>query len=165
MSRQNKKQETARGVWESAKRIWPSARPLLWMALLFAGVLLALAGLVSQDWTEFIVPPPENSAEQLVNALGAHRYEGAMNQLSQDLQQQVKEEDLQALVKTIEQSPAQGIQDAHGQGAQEQGDQATAEVQVKLGTNEEVPVELPLTKENGVWKVSSLDPLRSLAMK
>lgn len=146
-----------------ANNIWESAKPLLWMALLMTVVLLVLAVMVSQDWTKFIVPPPENTAEQLVSALGAHRYEGAMNQLSQELRQQVKEEDLQALVKNIEQSPAQGIQDAHGQGAQEQGEQATAEVQVKLGTNEEVPVELPLKKENGLWKVSSLDPLRSLA--
>ena len=143
--------------------IWQSMKPVLWIVLAFAAVMLVLGVLISQDITEFIVPPPENTAEQLVSALSAHRYEGAMNQLSQDLQQQVKEEDLQSLVKTIEQSPAQGIQDAHGQQAQEQGNQATAEVQVKLGTNEEINVAFPLKKENGIWKVSSLEPLRGLA--
>ena len=142
--------------------IWQSIKPVVWMALTLGVVLLALAGLVAQDWTEFIVPPPENTAEQLVSALGAHRYEGAMNQLSQDLQQQVSEEDLHALVSSLEESPAQGIQDAHEQRAQQQGDQATAEVQVKFGNNQQTTVQLPLVKENGLWKVSSLEPLRGL---
>ena len=143
--------------------IWQSFKPVVWILLLANAILLALAGMVARDWTKVIVPPPENTAEQLVSALGAHRYEGAMNQLSQDLQQQVKEEDLQNLVKIIEQSPAEGIQDAHGQDAQEQGDQATAEVQVKLGSNQETTLQFPLVKENGTWKVSSLDPLKELA--
>lgn len=148
--------------------IWSSIKPLLWMVLLLAVVLLALAGMVAQDWSEFIVPPPENTAEQFVSALGAHRYEGAMNQLSQDLRQQVSEEDLRALVRNLELSPARGIQDAHEQGAQrlggaaQQSDQATAEVQVKLGNNQQTTVQLPLIKENGLWKVSSLEPLRGL---
>ena len=142
--------------------IWQSFKPIVWMLALAGVVLLALAGLVSQGVEQVIVPPPENAAEQLVAALGARRYTGAMNQLSQDLQQQVREEDLRALVESIEQSGAQGIQDASGQSAQKQGSQATAQMQVKLGNNEEKTVELPLQKENGVWKVSSIAPLNGL---
>jgi hypothetical protein len=148
--------------------MWESFRPAAWIVLIMAVILLALAGMVSQGWTKIIVPPPENTAEQLVSALAAHRYAGAMNQLSQELQQQIHPEDLASLVKSIEHSPAKGIQDAHGLAAQELAaqklvDQATADVRVKLGNNEAVDVRFPLIKEKGVWKVSSLDPLKQLA--
>lgn len=142
--------------------IWQSFKPIVWMLLTAAVVLLALWGLVAQDVTQLIVPSPETTAEQLIGALGAHRYEGAMNQLSQDLQQQVTVEDLQSLVKRIEASQARGIQDSLGQSANEHDQQTTAIVQVTLGSNQQVNVELPLIKENGLWKVSSLDPLRGL---
>ena len=144
-------------------RTWHSFKPIVWIFLIMSAVLLVLAGMVSQGWTKQIVPPPETTASQLVGALAAHRFEGAMNQLSQDLQQQVTEEDLRALMSAIEQSPSKGIQDSHGQSAQIEGDQATAEVQVKLGTNEQINIQFPLKKENGVWKVTSLDPLGGFA--
>lgn len=140
---------------------WPALKPLFLIVGVTGVLLLIIAGLLSQGWGDLLIPPPEGAAEQLVGALGAHRYTGAMNQLSQALQQ-TREEDLRALVKAIEESPQQGIQDAHGQEAQEQGDQATAQVKVKFGNNQERVVELPLVRENFVWKVSSLDPLKGL---
>lgn len=138
-------------------------RPFAIIAALLAASLLVIAGLVSADAASLIIPPPEGVAEQVVTALGAHRYEGAMNQLSDDLQQQVGEEDLQAFVEAVEESPREGIQDAHGQDAQESGNQATASVEVKFGNNETQTIDLPLAKENGLWKVTSLEPLRTLA--
>jgi hypothetical protein len=143
--------------------IWLTFKPLAWILLLFSAILLLLAAFVTQGWTQFIVPPPENTAAQLVSALGAHRYEGAMNQLSEDLQQQVKHQDLQNLVKAIEESPAGGIQYAHEQNSEQQDDQATAEVQVTLKNNRQVNIQLPLKQENGVWRITSLDPIRELA--
>lgn len=142
--------------------IWQSFKPLVWIILAVTFTLLVLAGMVSADRTEFIVPPPENAAGQLVSALSAHRYEGAKNQLSQELKQQVTAQDLEALVKTIEDSPAKGIEDAHEQGAEEQDSQAIAEIEVKLANNTKTTIHLPLVKEHGIWRVSSLDPLRSL---
>jgi hypothetical protein len=133
------------------------------VTLVFTWVmLLVLAGAESHGWTKYIVPRPEATAEKVVNLLGSHHYGGAMQQLSEDLQQEIKEEDLMQMVKGWEESPLQGIQDAKGQKAQEQGEQATADVQVKFGNNEELVIQLPLKKEKGEWKVTSLDALKSL---
>lgn len=132
------------------------------IALLLGAALLIIAVLVQTDNAALIIPPPEGTAEQLIGALAAHRYEGAMNQLSQDIQQQVSEKDLQAIVKSIEESPRKGIQDAHGQDAQTQGAQGTASVEVKFGDNQTQTIDLPLVKENGLWKVASLGPVQAL---
>jgi hypothetical protein len=136
-------------------------RPVLVVVAILAAVMLAIYAAVALDNASLIVPPPETTAEQLISALGAHRYEGAMNQLSQELKQQVKEDDLHALVESIE-SSRQGIQDAHEQGAHEQGQSATASIIIKLGDGQEQTVDLPLQKENGLWKVTSIEALRSL---
>ena len=137
-------------------------RSILAIAAIFVLALLLIAGAVALDQAKFIIPSPETTAAQLVDALGAHRYEGAMNQLSEELRQQVTEQDLQSLVQSIE-SSQDGIYDAQEVGAQEQSQFASAQVKVKLGNGQERIIEFPLEKENGLWKVSSLEPLQSLA--
>ena len=137
-------------------------RSLLAVLAVLALGLLIFGVLVAADRADLLIPSPEGAAEQFVSAMAAHRYTGALNQLSQDLQGQVKEKDLQDLVQSIEASSSEGIQDAHEEEAQEQVDTATASVRVKLGNNQEETLDFPLKKENGLWKLTSIDPLRSL---
>ena len=54
------------------------------------------------------------------------------------------------------------IRDARGESAQKEGDRAIAAVRVKLEDKTEETVELPLEKEHGLWRVSSLEPLGRL---
>jgi hypothetical protein len=132
------------------------------LAVLSLG-LLVYGALVAADRADLLIPSPESAAEQFVSAMAAHRYSGALNQLSQDLLEQVKEEDLRDLMESIEASSSAGIQDAHEEEAQEQGETAQASVRVKLGNNQEQTLDFPLQKENGLWALTSIDPLRSLA--
>jgi hypothetical protein len=123
--------------------------------------LLLIAGVVVLDKAKYIIPSPEMTATQMVDALGAHRYQGAMNQLSQELKEQVSEQDLKSVVRSIENSQS-GIYQADEGAAQVQGQMARAQVKVRLGNGQENIIEFPLQKENGLWKVSSLEPLHSL---
>jgi len=133
---------------------------LLLMLLMLRAALALIAAALPLEGMDWLIPAPENTAEQFVSALAAHRYEGAMNSLAQELRRQTREEDLAALVQAIEDSPRRGIQDARGLQSDEQGDTATATVEVKYGNNQTGLIEVPLKKENQVWRVTSLDPLR-----
>jgi hypothetical protein len=138
-------------------------KPIVLILGIFVVTIGLLSVMVALGWTNMITPPPENAADGLVDALQAHRYEGALNQLSQDLKQQTNPEDLQALVKAIEESSLKGIEDAQGIDAQESDQAATARVQVKFANLQEQTFSFPLHKENGIWKVASLAPLQNLA--
>lgn len=138
-------------------------RPLALIAALLAAALLIIAALVRADAARLITPSPEDTAAELIKAMGAHRYTGARNKLSDDLQQQFDEKSLRLIVNRIEQMPLKGIQDAHGQQAHEQGDAATASVEVKFGNHQIKVIEIGLSKEKGIWKVNSLDALQAFA--
>jgi hypothetical protein len=143
----------------------PSGLTGVLAVILIAGaVLLGLGYLVEQGITQFITPPPEQVAEGLVNALGARRYEGALNQLSHDLKANLIQAELEELVRGIE-SAHGGIQQATGERSQEQGDTATASVRVKTKDLQVHDLELELKQEQGIWRVSSLEPVRTLAAK
>lgn len=141
---------------------WQSLKNIFFTLLLLVASLFLIAGLVAANQASLLIPTPDKTAEDFVGALAAHRYTGAAGELSQDLQKQVSKKDLQQIVQAIETSH-QGIEDAHGQGSQEQGQEATAQVQVKLWDKQESRLDFPLLKENGVWKVSSVAPLQALA--
>lgn len=142
---------------------WLAARPILAIVVVFAAVLLVAGLLASAGQAQILSPGPEQAAENFVSALGAHRYTGAMGQLSQELRQQVSEDDLKGIVQALEGSSRKGIQDAHGVDSQQQGNAATARVQVKFGSSQEQELEFSLLMKNGVWRLASIDPVRSLA--
>lgn len=129
---------------------------------LFVAVLVVIWTLVSLGFTTFLVPPPEMTAEQFLRALKAHRYEAARDQLSEEIQQQVTADDLRALVRTIEERHG-GLNNVDGQGARIADDRAVATVVVTLGDGTAETLEFPLTKEQGLWKVASVEPVQRLA--
>jgi hypothetical protein len=135
--------------------------PLAGALALLGGALLVLWALVSQGVTEVIVSPPEAVVEQLVRAMGAHRYEGALLGLSQDLRQQVHEEDLREIEGAIEHAH-QGIWMVQGEQPLQQGERASAVASVHFDDGQDQSITLRLQKEQGNWKVSTIDPLRQL---
>lgn len=141
---------------------WQSLKNIFFMLVLLGFSLLMILSLAATGRASLLIPSPENTAESLVVALSARRYSGAFQALSQDLQEQVGMQDLQKINRAVQSSHG-GILDARGQESQEQGTFASATVQVKLGDLRETSLDLPLVKENGEWKVSSIEPLQELA--
>jgi hypothetical protein len=139
-----------------------AVKDIFFVLLILAGALLVLGLLTGADRAAWAIPSPETTAEGFVSALGAHRYTGALGALSQELREHVSGDDLRSLVQAIESSPRSGIQDAHEQGSQESGENASAQVQVKYGDNSQENIEFPLVNENGVWKINSIDPLAGM---
>ena len=137
-------------------------RPALYLVGLCAGSLLMLNILISNGYSEHFVPPPDTTAEQFANALGAHRYEAALDLLGEDARSEVTVEDLHDLAERLESSRG-GIEQAIGDGDEIQGDTATASVRVKLGDLSEETVEFSLEREDTLWKLASFDALESLA--
>jgi hypothetical protein len=134
--------------------------PLLVVAALIVA-LAVLWALVSQGYTQFIVPPPEQVGQSFFNSLKSHDFGAAREQLSQDLQQQVSADDLRQMNARLDAAKT-GIEQASGQTAQTQGQTATATVEVKLKDGTEQTVEVPLHQENGLWSITSLAPLEAL---
>jgi len=135
---------------------------LLWLFLTVGAGIGLVWGALQLGLGDLINPSPEQVAEQLVRGVGAHRFEGAMQTLSEPLQESVNPALLRTLAVSIELASG-GIEDVNGVSAEETGDTAEAQVLVSLSNRTEVTLSIPLTKENGEWKVASVEPLWQLA--
>ena len=136
-------------------------KPLAAIGGLFSAAMLALWLLVSIDVTFAVIPPPETEAESLVRALKARRFNAVRGELAEALREEVDDAQLNDLFQRIRDAH-KGISDAHGDEAQYEGERATAKVKVKLEDKTEETLEIPLQKEHGLWRVSSLDALGRL---
>lgn len=125
------------------------------------GALVVLELLVSQGATRFVVPSPDATGEEMLRAMHARRFQAAHRELAVAARAQVGEAGLRMLADQLE-AGGRGILDAHGQGSAEQGERATAQLLVKTSDGQERPLELPLVKEQGEWKVASLEPLQAM---
>jgi hypothetical protein len=138
-----------------------ACHPLAGTAVLCAAALVALSVLVSNGVEFAIVPAPETEAESLVRALKARRFTAVKGELTESLKEAVQDDQLESLFESVK-SAHNGISDAHGESAQKASDRARATVKVKLEDKTEETIELPLEKEHGLWRVSSLEPLGRL---
>jgi hypothetical protein len=136
-------------------------RPIAVLAGLCVGALVVLELLTSQGVTAVIVPPPDSAGEELVRAMHARRFTAAQRELAEGLRVQMGEAGVRGLADALE-AAGRGLEDAHGQGYERQNERATAHLLVKTKDGQERPIDLPLTKEQGEWKVASLEPLRAL---
>ena len=142
--------------------IWlPGLRPLAGITAIFGAAMLALGLLVANDVEFATVPPPETEAESLVRALKARRFNAVKGELTESLKQEVQEDQLKQLFEAVR-AAHRGISDAHGEEAQTEGTRASATVRVRLEDKTEETIELPLAKEHGLWRVTSLEPLGRL---
>ena len=130
----------------------PAGLQLL-IAGLFLGGLLLL-GSTGARW--LIVPPPDVAAGEMLRALSAQREPAAHRELTRELREQVPPEQLPRLgaVSRIDATTVD-----------EQPERATVRATLRLSPGEEHQVELPLVKEEGSWRVASLEPLRALAAR
>ena len=135
-------------------------RGVIVTVILLAAVLSVLWAFISQGITAVIVPPPETVGEDLLRALAAHRYEGARQVISSELQQ-VTEEDLGHLMQRIE-AAHRGIEQVHGESSTQQQQTATAQIIVQFSDGSQQTIELPLQQKYGLWKVTSLEALNAL---
>lgn len=131
-----------------------SARPLLWIALLVAALLLGIWVLTSAGLTEVITPPPDSPAVGLMTALLAHREEGALNTLSSAAQQATSRKELHQLAQGLG-----GLLDAQAETAAVDGERAVVTLRLEYVDGSSQTVDLPLARENSIWRVDSLDPL------
>ena len=143
-----------------------------WLALkapatilgLLAGSLLILWTLISNGITQFITPEPADVAQQFVQALGTQRYDGALEQLNEELSNEVEAAELRTW--------AEAIHAKHGSMITVQGVETsppprppadTARVRLKFEDGQELTLEFPVVQENGLWKISSIEPLETLS--
>jgi hypothetical protein len=140
---------------------WRAFRPVVIIAALLASALAVLWLLVARDMTALIVPTPEKTSELFFGDLNAHDFESARSALATDLQAATDAETLMAMTKQMEDT-GRGILDASGLSAREHDDSAQAEVEVTLAGGEKQVVMVPLRQEQGLWKITSLDPLLAL---
>ena len=131
---------------------------------LTGALVAALLAIGSSGVGRYFVPSPDTTAEEVLRALEAHRYQAAFQELSEEAKAQSSEEDLRELVKRIEERTG-GIIAVTAETTEDGEDEATAKATVKLDDGGERELELALVKQQEVWKVASLDPIRALAAR
>jgi hypothetical protein len=136
--------------------------PFFAISLILAAALAILALLVQRGRTTFIVPPPEQEAEAVLRDLAAHDDEQALDHLSAGLRSSLDAQALRQAYEALEQATG-GIYDVSGESSQVQGAAAQAEVKLTFDNQVEQTIHFPLQSEQGLWRVTSLEPLLALA--
>lgn len=137
-------------------------RSLILAAALFGLALLATWGVVSAGLEDVLVPTPKTTAEEFLRAMKAHRYSGAHEFLSAQLSEEISEENLRELGGSLEIRHG-GFAEAYGKSEEEQAESATATAIVQFDGGTELEIELPMVREEGIWRIASIQPLLNLA--
>jgi hypothetical protein len=131
---------------------------LVVMAVITGTVVVAANG----NFLHLINPAPEQIAAKFVTALAAHQFGGARSVLSTEQRSEMTLERLRILVASIE-ARSPGIEQAAGKDSRTYGRTASAFIVVQMKDGSEVPVELTMIRENGIWKVYSFEDILNLA--
>ena len=143
---------------------WRSTSPIFGVILVLGLFLAGIWVAMQAGRAGWIVPAPDTTADGFIEALAAHRYEGALDVLSQEQQQDLDWKELQSLVQKIEDSHLRGIEESQELEFEVQGDTAVAELEVKFKNLDEERLLIPLIREQGEWKVDSIEPLLSISV-
>jgi hypothetical protein len=132
------------------------------MAASASAALLGIWALVVSGRGQLLVPPPHQVAEQFLNALRIHEYGAAGRVLTRDLRARTTDGDLRALARELEQTrPAP--EDARGRSSAVQEAVASATVELRRQDGRTLHAEFRLERENGLWKLASVEPARAIA--
>lgn len=137
---------------------WRALMAVIKVAGLAAAALLINWLLISQGVTGMITPEPKDVTENFMAAMAAERWEGALNELSEELASTVDHDDLRSRMQAFESGRA-SIEGIEGLPGQEAGDTAEAGVEITYTGQGTETIKFPLVREHGVWKIAALDAL------
>lgn len=126
-------------------------------AFSIAMVLVAGAVFRLHD-TTVLVPPPESVAEGFARALVAGRYERALPYLSEDLAAEVGPEGLRALATKLKSKTGE-VLNVQGEPGWIMEDRADAAATLQTESAGYVRLTFPMSRQEGVWAISSLRSL------
>jgi hypothetical protein len=130
-----------------------------WVAAACAVLIAGVATGPGHD-TGVLVPPPEAAAENFLKAMAEHRYPQARQHLAARLETTAIRE-LAEVQRALEQALGP-VRDVRGEDAETDGEDSRARVSIAF-RDAECVCHLQLSRERGLWKVASLDPLLGLA--
>jgi hypothetical protein len=135
-------------------------KALLAEVALAAVVLTIAAGATTLGDRSLFVPPPEAVSEDFLRKMAEHRYAQARNDLASGLT--ARERTLEDLQSALEAShgTVENVQGDDSRLSTDHESTARATLRFHYGNRQ---LTLPLRFENGLWKVSSVDPIRRLA--
>lgn len=131
------------------------------MAALASASLALIAGLIAMGGNDVIVPPPEQPAIDFVQALKAHRFEGARLELTEAERQEIDVERLREYVAALDRQGLT-ITSIDGHEVSRSADEALVDVDIRFATSV-ATVTLPMQREQGEWRIASIDSLVALA--
>ncbi len=142
-------------------RDWLALRGLLAIVVLGALSLSLIAGMIAMGGNDVVVPPPEQPAIDFVQALKAHRFEGARLELSERERDRIRTEQLRTYV---DQLAHRGLTIVSIAGSEQSrtGNEAVVDVDIDFASTTKT-VTLLMRREHGEWRIDSIDPLLALA--
>jgi hypothetical protein len=132
----------------------------LWRELLVVAAALLLAAGAVHGWGDraTLVPPPEAAVEEFAKKLVGKRYRPAYSHLSEELARSVPADSLRLLTEALERSLG-SIEKVQGEPVHRSGEAAEASAKLTTTRGDTASLRFPLLREQGVWKISRLDPL------
>jgi cytosine/adenosine deaminase-related metal-dependent hydrolase len=143
-------------------KLWWVTRNLAAVAALTAAMLLLIYAMLSAGIEQWLVPTPESTAESLVQAFSAHRYEAIPSLMHSDARPQVREAELARWIKAIEEARG-GIESVEASASTQSAESASVTLEIHFADKTQQSVTLPLAKEKYLWRVTSIDGLAGLA--
>ena len=128
------------------------------MAIAALALLLVAGAVFSLNDSTVLVPPPEAVAEGFARQLVAGRYERALPYLSRELASEVGPDGLRALANQLK-SLTGTVLNVQGEPGWMVGERAEAAATLETESAGQVRLIFPLSREQGVWSISSLDRL------
>jgi hypothetical protein len=136
-------------------------------SVLILSVMIILAVITALQ-TFRVAPPdistPSGATEEFIHRLVSHNFDRAGEQLSSQVSQKVSPADLRLLFRHFE-GHYQGIYKIRVDILTQKGDNAIASLRFKLDSGNYQSIQIPLHKENGVWKIASIQPLWKLVLQ
>jgi hypothetical protein len=132
----------------------------IWSALAIAAIAILLVAVVVfrlNDSTVF-VPPPEAVAEGFARQMVAGRYERALPYLSEGLASEVGADGLREMAHRLK-SRTGKVLNVQGEPGWMTAEQAEAAATLETESGGQVRLIFPMSREQGVWSISSLDRL------
>jgi hypothetical protein len=140
---------------------WLALKNLFIILLIFATVMLIFDWLNARNTTAILIPTPQMTAQQFVMALKARRYQAARAQLSEKLESQLSDDQLKAFYQSLKQNGFE-ISDTREISEQIISNHAFANLQIEFKHRPSQQLTFSLVKQQGQWKLDSIQPLQSL---
>jgi hypothetical protein len=132
------------------------------LLVVFIAMMALLRLLIVLGATEYVTMPPEMTVEEFVSALGSRRHEAVPQLFRREFKNIVNDVTLNAITTQLEQRYGRLDHAQHRTTLRLNCNHAFVTELLTFERRASIPVQFSLSKEQQLWKLDSLEPVRAL---